>query len=242
MCEYPRRNAEGSVNDTPADSKDPVAASPIARVAASYAFTSTTIKLGDDRRADLTRHTAFANLQLPLNRSGSLTGLAGVGLIAGGTLEHGAARDTIEPGIAAAVGIAPRVYDGNRYLPFVQLTLTLSFAHMNTKTDAAGTRTDGTVSPTGQSSSAFNAADARGGVIVGKTFANVFTPYVTGRVFGGPVSWRFDGDDVTGHDAYQYQVGGGFALALFKGRLDVFAEGIALGEKGVAAGVGTTFF
>jgi len=68
MCEYPRRKAEGSVNDTPA------AAPPIARVAASYAFTSTTIKLGDDRRVDLTRHTAFANLQLPLNRSGSLTG------------------------------------------------------------------------------------------------------------------------------------------------------------------------
>jgi len=47
---------------------------------------------------------------------------------------------------------------------------------------------------------------------------------------------------VTGHDAYQYQVGGGLSLALFKGRLDVFAEGIALGEKGVAAGIGTTFF
>lgn len=242
MCEYPRRGTEAAGNDTPTDGKDPAAPPPVARVAASYAFTSTTLKLGDDRRADLTRHTAFANLQLPLSRSGSLTGLAGVGLIAGGTLKHGAARDTIEPGVAADIGIASRVYGGNRYLPFVQLTLTLSFAHMSTKTDAAGTRTDGTVSPTGQSSAPFNAADARGGVIVGKTFANVFTPYVTGRVFGGPVSWRFDGDDVTGHDAYQYQVGGGAALALFKGRLDVFAEGIALGEKGLAAGLGTTFF
>jgi hypothetical protein len=224
MCDIPQRDSDR-----------------ILRVDASYAFTSTTLDFGT-RSADLTRHSVFASLQLPLNGSGSLTGLAGVGLIAGGDLMHGAARDTIQPGVAADIGIAYRVYDGNRYVPFVQLTLTLSFAHMETETDAAGARTDGTVSPTGQSSSAFNAFDARGGVIVGKTFAHVFTPYITGRVFGGPVYWTFDGDNVMGHDAYQYQLGGGLSLAVFKGRLDVFAEGIGFGEKGIAAGIGTTFF
>jgi hypothetical protein len=48
MCEYPRHKAEGSINDTPADSNERTAAPPIARVAASYAFTSTTIRFGDD--------------------------------------------------------------------------------------------------------------------------------------------------------------------------------------------------
>ena len=242
MCDYPRRNADGTVVDSPADSKDPTDGPPIVRIAGSYAFTSTTIKWGEGRRSDLTRHTAFADLQMPLNTSGSLTALAGVGVIAGGTLVHGAARDTIQPGIAADLGIAGRVYNGNRYLPFVQLTLTISFSHTGTETDAVGTRTNGTVSPTGQSSPAFNAGDLRGGVIIGKTFGSVFTPYVTGRAFGGPISWRFDDEHVTGTDAYHYQVGGGLALSFLKRRLDVFAEGIAFGERGIAAGIGTTFF
>ena len=40
----------------------------------------------------------------------------------------------------------------------------------------------------------------------------IFTPYVTARVFGGPVYWRLDGADVTGTDLYKYQVGGGLSL------------------------------
>ena len=235
MCDYPHdKPAEG-------DESKPQGP-PIARVSASYAFTSTTIHFGG-LRTDLERHTGFADIQVPLNRAGTLVALAGVGVIAGGDLVHGAAHDTITPGIAANVGIADQVYSGNRYLPFVQLTLTLSYSHMGTETDAAGTRTDGSVSPTGQSSAAFNAGDLRGGLIIGKTFGNVFTPYATGRLFGGPITWTYDGDKVSGGtDAHHWQAGAGFSVALFKRKLDVFAEGIPFGEKGVSAGIGTTFF
>ena len=214
----------------------------MARLSASYAFTSTTILFGSGRRADLTRHAVFGEAQIPLSKSGAVTGLIGAGGIAGGELVHGAARDTIGPGFAGAVGIAGRVYDGKGWIPFLQLTATLSITHMGTRTDDQGTRTDGSTSPTGASSERFTAADLRGGVIAGETFADVFTPYVTGRVFGGPIAWRYDGEAVTGTDLYKYQVGGGLSLALFERRLDVFAEGIAFGERGVAAGIGTTFF
>lgn len=238
MCDFPRRpDAEHP------DVRAPAHGPPVARLSASYAFTSTTILFGGDRRADLTRHALFGSAQLPVTRSGSINILIGAGGVAGGELVHGAARDTIGPGFAGFTGIAGRIYDGRGALPFVQLTATLSMTHMLTRTDDRGTHTDGTTSKNAQPESPrFTALDLRVGVVAGKTFADVFTPYVTARAFGGPISWRYDGEEVTGTDLYKYQVGGGLSLALFDRRFDVFAEGIALGERGLAAGVGTTFF
>ena len=182
-------------------------------------------------------------MQIPFNRSGTVTAEIGAGGIAGGELVHGAARDTIGPGFAAFSGVAWRVVDDHAAIPFVQLTATLSVTHMLTRTDDHGTRTDGTTSPNAQPETPrFTALDLRLGAIAGKTIANVFTPYVTARAFGGPIAWHFDGMPVTGTDLYKYQLGGGLSLALFDRKLDVFAEGIALGERGVAAGIGTTFF
>ena len=236
MCEFPRTDAH---TNTRATTSGP----PIARLSASYAFTSTTILFGEGRRADLTRHAILGSVQIPLTRSGSLSALIGAGGVAGGTLVHGAARDTIGPGFAGFTGIAARVVDGRGALPFVQLTATLSATHALTRTDDQGTRTDGTTSPGAlPATPRFTALDVRLGAVAGKTFADVFTPYVTARAFGGPITWRFDGADVTGTDLYKYQLGGGLSLALFDRRIDVFAEGIALGERGIAAGIGTTFF
>jgi len=231
MCEFPRSGAHASA--TP----------PIARMAASYAFTSTTILFGDGRRAELTRHAVLGSVQMPLTLSGSFSALIGAGGIAGGTLEHGFARDAIGPGFAGFSGIAWRAVDGKGALPFVQLTATLSVTHALTRTDDRGTRTDGTTSPGAQPDTPrFTAFDLRVGAVAGKTIADVFTPYVTARAFGGPISWRFDGAEVTGTDLYKYQLGGGLSLAVLDRRFDVFAEGIALGERGVSAGIGTTFF
>ncbi len=234
MCDFPRNGAHSS-------SSHPA----IARLATSYAFTSTTILFGNGRRADLTRHAIFGSTQIPFNRSNTLTAQIGAGGIAGGELTHGAARDTIGPGFAAFSGIAWRVVDDRPTspIPFVQLTATLSFTHMLTRTDDHGTRTDGSTSPNAQPETPrFTALDLRAGAIAGKTIANVFTPYVTARAFGGPIAWHFDGVPVTGTDLYKYQLGGGLSLALFDRKLDLFAEGIALGERGLAAGIGTTFF
>lgn len=217
MCDFPRAVASPR---------------PIIRISTSYAFTSTTLLFGDGRRADLTRHAVFGALQFPLTTSGSLSMQLGAGGIAGGELVHGSARDSIGPGFAAFTGIAGRVVDGRGAMPFVQLTATVSATHAITQT----------ATPRGLESPRFTAFDLRLGAIAGKTIADVFTPYVTARVFGGPIYWRFDGADVTGTDLYKYQLGGGLSLALFERKLDVFVEGIGLGERGAAAGIGTTFF
>ena len=239
MCDFPRKPSDAPSGSAPSAPASP----PIARLSASYAFTSTTLLFGDGRRADLTRHALFGSVQLPLSRSGALSAQLGAGGIAGGELVHGAARDTIGPGFAAFGGIAWRAYDGSEALPFVQLTATLSATHALTRTDDRGTRTDGSTSAGAQPETPrFTAFDLRVGAIAGKTFANAFTPYVTARAFGGPISWHFDGASVTGTDLYKYQLGGGISLALLGRRLDVFAEGIAMGERGLAVGLGTTFF
>jgi hypothetical protein len=241
MCDFPRKPGDRATDLS--GTRRANASPPIARLSASYAFTSTTLLFGDGRRADLTRHAVFGSVQLPLSSSGKLSAQLGAGGIAGGELVHGAARDTIGPGFAAFGGVAWRAYDGRDALPFLQLTATLSATHTLTRTDDRGTRTDGSTSPAARPETPrFTAFDLRVGAIAGKTFGDVFTPYVTARAFGGPISWRFDGADVTGTDLYKYQLGGGLSLALFDRRLDVFAEGIALGERGVAAGIGTTFF
>ena len=231
MCDFPRKNQNSAPH------------APVARLSASYAFTSTTLLFGDGRRADLTRHAVFGSAQIPLSRAGTLSLQIGAGGIAGGELVHGAAHDSMGPGFAASTGLAWRAVDARGALPFVQLTATIGVTHALTRTDDRGTRTDGSTSPGAQPDAPrFTAFDLRIGAVAGKTFADVFTPYATVRAFGGPISWRYDGADVTGTDLYKYQLGGGVALALLDGKLDVFAEGIALGERGVAAGIGTTFF
>ncbi|MBX3190816.1 MAG: hypothetical protein KF819_27710 [Labilithrix sp.] len=225
MCDYPRR-AGAPTNERP-----------VARVSSSYAFTSTTL-LFDEGRADLTRHAAFGAIEIPLAKKGTTSLIVGAGGVAGGELTHGLARDAVGPGFSAFVGIAKRIYDGEGALPFVQLTGTFSTTHMLTRT--SGVRTDGSLAPI--ETPRYTAFDFRFGAIAGKTFGDVFTPYAVGRFFGGPILWKLDGNNVVGTDMYKVQLGGGLSLALFDRRVDLFVEGIGLGERGVAAGLGTTFF
>jgi hypothetical protein len=74
----------------------------------------------------------------------------------------------------------------------------------------------------------------------GWTFARLLSPYVEARAFGGPAYWRVQGEDVQGTDAYHYQLGAGASLLIAR-RLDVFVEGVGLGERGVSTGLGLAF-
>jgi hypothetical protein len=203
---------------------------PIARMSASYAYTSTTLLFGGDRRANLVRHAVFGGIEIPLASRLSLEIAAGG--IAGGELTHGTSSDAIGPGFAGAVGMGWRVLGETETRPWILLTGTISGTHMLTKTVVNGR----------EETPRFTAFDLRIGGVVGKTMFDVLTPYVLARVFGGPAYWHFDGEAVTGTDLHKYQFGGGLALALFDHRLDVFAEGVPLGEVGLVLGAGTTFF
>jgi hypothetical protein len=215
-------------------------ARPIARVSASYAYTSTVLLFGDGRRADLTRSTVFGGVELPLSRRTSLT--MGAGGVAGGALAHGAAHDALGPGFAGAVGVAWRAYtpSAGAPWPFVQLSATISGTHLLTRSN--GLRTDGSFVPPEATTQSYDAFDLRVAAIAGYHVGASVTPYALARAFGGPAYWHYDGAAVTGTDLHKYQLGAGLSLALLDARLDVFVEGVPLGESGFTAGVGSTFF
>lgn len=194
------------------------------RVLASWAFTSTTLLFGGDRRADLTRHAVFGGAELPLGKR--LSSTIGAGAIVAGTLERNADRFELTPGPTGFASLGWRAIDASREgpWPFLQINTTLSASH---------TRAGG---------APFTAFDLRVAAVAGRTIEDVVTPYVVARAFGGPIYWRIEGEDVTGTDLYKHQVGGGLSLVLPSRVLDVFVEGIALGERGIAAGLGSTFF
>lgn len=201
---------------------------PMARVAASYAYTSTTLLFGQGRRADLTRHAAFVLTELPLS---STVGLRfGAGGIFGGDLvkNQSRGRSSFGPGVTAFVGIASTIVREQASVPFLQVSATLS---------GSRARTEDSVDP--RDAPSFTAFDLRGAAIVGKTLGEAVVPYAALRAFGGPIFYRFLAAEVTGTDLYKYQVGGGLAVHL--GPVDAFVEGIPFGERGASSGLGVTF-
>jgi len=191
------------------------------RVGASYAFTSTGLHFGGGLRVDEIRNSSIVALDYrPLSR---LTLEVGAGAFDGGRITAPDARFGLEPGFVGSVGASWRLLDAKGAIPFVLLTG--QFSYLSSSTSPGG---------------GYNAFDFRVGAAVGTTLWRIFTPYVVGRAFGGPVYWRFAGTSIVGTDDHHWQVGAGFSLRLAE-RLDLFAEGVPLGEQGVTAGGGFSF-
>jgi hypothetical protein len=188
---------------------------PLARVFASYAFTSTALRFDGEKRVDLTRHAVFAGSELPLATDLSLS--FGAGGVLAGTID----RYDLGPGTSLFFGTSWRAIDERDAPAFLQANTTLSVTRTATSLHES-----------------FTAFDLRASLVAGHNFGNVFTPYAVLRGFGGPVYWAGD----IGSDVYKYQVGAGFSLMLPSRLFDFFVEGIPLGERGIAAGLGTTLF
>jgi hypothetical protein len=192
----------------------------------SWAFTSTTILFGDGKRADLHRHTVFAGTEVPIGQGASIRFGAG-GIVAGQIFPHHE-RAEFGPGVSGYFGVAKSIVDEKTYVPFLQIGGTLSGSRVVTR------------GPAPNEGPSFTAFDLRAALTAGKTFGPV-AMYATARAFGGPIFYRYRNEAVTGTDLYKYQVGGGVSLALPSHVVDAFVEGMALGERGIAAGLGTVF-
>jgi len=189
-------------------------------VGVSGLYTSTRLRFSGGLHADQVRYATLASLAyLPTAR---LVLQAGVGAAFGGSLTTPDARYQFSPGPTALVGADFRAFDDGRY--FLLLTSGLSLA--TARTHAAG-----------ETSVGYEAFDLRLGVQFGVELANIVRPYATARVFGGPIFWRYRDEAVTGTDTHHYQLGAGVAVRVSKA-LNLFAEGIPLGEQAISAGVG----
>jgi hypothetical protein len=79
------------------------------------------------------------------------------------------------------------------------------------------------------------AGDVRVGLIAGRTFGEIWNPYVLARGFGGPIWWSIDGMDVTGTDTRHFQLGAGLSVVMSIG-LTIVVDVSALGERGASLG------
>lgn len=194
------------------------------RVGASYAFTSTTLHFSGFH-ADQQRHGLFATLDYRLTNA--LTLELALGAFAGGTLALPTEHHAMNAGPATAIAASWRVVDADGLRPFVLLTGQIAaVTTTTTRNDVPSTGTTG-----------YTALDLRVGAVAGIPIAHTVTPYLVARAFGGPIAWRIDGAAVTGTDAYHVQLGAGVSVLLFR-RVDLFVEGVPLGERGVATGLG----
>ena len=189
-------------------------------VGVSGLYTSTRLRFSGGLRADQQRYASLASLAyLPTPR---LVLQAGLGVAFGGSLAPPDGKYDFSPGPTALIGADFRAYDDGRY--FLLLTSALSFAAANTR------------SPLGVDAG-YQAFDLRLGTEFGVQLAKIFRPYAVARVFGGPVYWRYLGASVTGTDTHHYQLGAGAGVRVSKA-VNLFLEGVPLGERAVSVGVG----
>jgi hypothetical protein len=190
-------------------------------------YTSTAIDFGAFR-SDETRGSVIASLAYQPTRR--LTFQLAAGSTVGGHLDTVAGVYDFSPGPTVAIGSSYRLVQGTK--PFVILTANLSFSDAETQLSGADAASNPMVR--------YDAFDLRGGVLVGTTLWRLLSPYAVVRAFGGPVYWQYQGANVTGTDAHHYQVGAGLTLVVVH-RVDLFVEGIPLGERSLAAGAALAF-
>ncbi|HYP77799.1 MAG TPA: hypothetical protein VER12_17635 [Polyangiaceae bacterium] len=192
-------------------------------VGVSGLYTSTRLRFSDALHADQVRYATLATLAyLPTPR---LVLQAGAGAAFGGSLTLPDGEYRFTPGAVALLGADFRAFDDGRY--FLLLTSAISFTAARTHANAA-------------TSESYTAFDLRLGAQFGVELARIFRPYALARVFGGPVFWRYQGQALTGTDTHHYQLGAGVALRASKA-VNLFAEGVPLGERAVAFGIGLAF-
>lgn len=197
------------------------------RVAAGYSIFATDLTFGG-ADAYIERRAATASLSYRISDRFSVQ--AGLGATLGGRFVFNQDHFTFDAGWLASAAGTWKVYGKARSDPFVILGGAIG---------ATGARTRGAAGAGGAADDML-ALDLRISAIAGKTFFDVLSPYIALRAFGGPIFWRYRGEDQLGGDKYHFQIGAGLLVAL-PGRFDAFAEVVPVGERAAALGLGYSF-
>lgn len=182
------------------------------------------------------RRALSASIDRRMSDWWTLSFAAGAGLP--GFLITGGERHQIQTGWLVAVSSSWRLA-GRGTLPFFALlSLTIAGSGASTRLESPPLQ----AAPLGAETDSVPlfALDARLGLIAGKTFFDVLTPYAGVRLFGGPVMWRFRGQDTVGSDTHHVQLAIGLSSALPLG-IDLFAEIAPFGERAATVGGGLSF-
>jgi len=189
---------------------------------------NSTLKFDDDAKTevDVEMQTVSLSASWRLNDKWSLRG--GVGMILDGELSPGNSNKfEVNSGWMVSVGTEYLAYIGEDFKPTIDYSLFISTSASEVEDKVTKQKTD------------YNSYDLRLGSRASWNLDSKLFPYVAARLFGGPVNWELNGEDVLGEDIYHYQVAFG-AAALF-GKLGVFTEWAGIGEKSLSAGLSYSF-
>jgi hypothetical protein len=186
----------------------------------------TTIRFEGDRDVDVEMSSVSVSGAWLVNDRWSVR--AAGGILLDGKLDpgHGLTHD-VDSGGLVAVGGEYRALVGDGGVPYVDLSLSLGWSWAKTMASGTEDQTD------------YSAFDTRLGGRAGWLIGERFFPYGAVRIFGGPVNWELDGENVTGSDIYHYQIALGASLQL--GPVGIYAEWAGLGEKAISAGLSTAW-
>jgi hypothetical protein len=147
----------------------------------------------------------------------------------GGTLRfEGEEERTLGVGWVGALGLSWRVLEDEGLAPYIVFSATVA---------GLGTRVEGP----GDQRASYYGVDGRFGATLGKTFAGVVSPYLSLRVFGGPVILdELDADAAIGTDKYHVQPAIGLVF-LLPGGIDIYADVAPVLERSILGGVGLVF-
>ncbi len=184
-----------------------------------------TLRFDNDREADVEMRTASLSGSYSLNETFTLR--AGLGLILDGELNpETGGKQNVEPGGLFMVGMDYRAVTGEGFIPFIDLSLFF------------GASFSETVDPVTDQSTDYLATDLRFGARGSWNVNNTLFPFLAVRLFGGPVRWTMNGEDVVGSDVHHYQAALGAAVQIK--RIAVYGEWAPVGEQGLSAGLSLT--
>jgi hypothetical protein len=197
------------------------------RVGVSYGYTSTVLFF-DTLRAPTERHAAMVSFEHPMK--GHWTFEVGTGSLLAGNLDTPIGRATFRPGFLADVSLSHLVLASSGYAkPFILTSFALAGVWSQT---------------TGAVSADYVALDFSFDVATGivlKVGRQAVSPFLAGRVFGGPAFWQYQGKGVLGGDAYHYSLGPGLAFSFEHSRVGLSFGASLVGEKNAKVGVSVAF-
>ena len=179
------------------------------------------IRFDDDREVDVEMVTASFSGSWLISESFMVR--AGLGVILDGNLNpKETTKQSFDTGGLASAGLEYVIFFGDGLMPFIDISSFLSVSLAKTKNRITDIKTN------------YFASDLRFSTRAGWNVNGYIFPYMSARVFGGPVNWKFDGKEVTGTVIHHYQLAIGTAVRV--NNFSIYGEWAGIGERALSVG------
>ncbi len=203
------------------------------RIGASYGYTSSVLFFTNNLRTPTERNAVMLSFEHPLKNHFTLE--FGAGSLVSGFLDTPLGRATFSPGVLGDVSLSHLLIQSHGYAqPFLLLSFTLAGVWSQTSYGASSAQTPYVAFD-------FSASVATGVAL--RVGPHTLTPFIAGRLFGGPVFWSYGtpSQNVLGTDAYKYSLGPGFAVAIAHARISLSLGASLFGERSLRSGLSVSF-